>query len=995
MEYRASAEYKSPRCPLRQQGARVKDELLKYAPLFTGLNEGEREAVSNGFSQGQIAAGGTLFQTGDTADGLYLIGAGFVRMTTESGQVLATLGPGSILGDTALFRGGTHDVTATAVSPVNYWMLSDRTLRKLVLEQPQIGIKLGQNAGGQIVQMEEYLSHRLARTQELKSLPPHTLQAVAQQLRPRILGPMEPLYRAGDPPSGLYVLESGSIELQPEEGIAIGGQRRVGAGALLGGLSLIANKPHAEQAVALEETMVWALSPESFHAVNSRHPGLRRSLGRALIGPLNRADQAQAVNRMQQMPLFAAVPPNIVQALTQRMAMRHVPAGDRVYRVGELGDALYFVETGEIELTAENASGVIEEKARISGGGFFGEMSVLTGQIRTEDATATRNSNLWILAKQELDAISAQQPALARALSQAVATRLAAGAAPAVDEARFRNFELLAGLSAGELRAVAEVLHPTRFRAGETIFRMNAPAETLYLIERGQVRIQPISGGSYLLGPGDEFGERALLSNQPHNAAAIAETDLDVWALSKTDFAMLMSKQPGLAINISRILSLRTGQGAPGAPPSAGAAPSPGGRPPGAEAGPAPSGPGRGAQPGYGQPGYGQPGYGQQTGYGQQAGYGQQPGYGQAGAWQGGAQEPAAQGRPGGQAAWGAQPGDRTAPGWDEGRGRPPAQEYTGYDEYAPQPVQQPASRRGFGVWFSELTPFGKLRFILLIILLLWLLVAIPWAVLRLLDLAMGTQSTVEAAAPEALSAAYRMGSYNLAEQDADLAAALLAVDAAAAPAPTFTPAPTPTPPGGGFIQTVAVVEAAPVQGVEYTTELVGSAGPASTGVVAAAAAPAPAAAAPPPAPEAPPAPAAPSRNLDSRLPALGVTVEDAPAQPGQQYWRITEVRFADERESEGKHHIYVDVLDENGVRIVGHPVTVFWGDGNHTGPIEDKPAPEFGFNYQMYASGYAYSVKAEGLPSDLLKGAGMGDVQNRFKGIHTSYYIVFQRATR
>ena len=90
-----------------------------------------------------------------------------------------------------------------------------------------------------------------------------------------------------------------------------------------------------------------------------------------------------------------------------------------------------------------------------------------------------------------------------------------------------------------------------------------------------------------------------------------------------------------------------------------------------------------------------------------------------------------------------------------------------------------------------------------------------------------------------------------------------------------------------------------------------------------------------------------------------------------------------------------MDVIDENGMRVAGQPVTVFWGDGTYTNPLEDKPAPDFGFNYQMYASGYAYNVKVEGLPSDVARGAGMGDIANRFKGIHVAYYFVFQRATK
>ena len=128
---------------------------------------------------------------------------------------------------------------------------------------------------------------------------------------------------------------------------------------------------------------------------------------------------------------------------------------------------------------------------------------------------------------------------------------------------------------------------------------------------------------------------------------------------------------------------------------------------------------------------------------------------------------------------------------------------------------------------------------------------------------------------------------------------------------------------------------------------------------------------------------------------AVGLHVEDAQVAPGQQYWRLIEARWEDEQQAGGKHHIYVDVLDENGNRIVGQPVTVFWGDGNYTAPLEDKPAPDLGFNYQMYASGYAYNVKIEGLPSDIVRGAGMGDLANRFKGIHVAYYFIYQKAIK
>ncbi|OUC05075.1 hypothetical protein RY27_29470 [Litorilinea aerophila] len=79
----------------------------------------------------------------------------------------------------------------------------------------------------------------------------------------------------------------------------------------------------------------------------------------------------------------------------------------------------------------------------------------------------------------------------------------------------------------------------------------------------------------------------------------------------------------------------------------------------------------------------------------------------------------------------------------------------------------------------------------------------------------------------------------------------------------------------------------------------------------------------------------------------------------------------------------------------MGQPVTVYWGDGSYTAPTEDKNPPDYAFNFQMYAAGNAYNVKVEGAPSDILVGAGMGDLTRPRYGIHTSFLLTFQRVTR
>jgi cAMP-dependent protein kinase regulator len=872
----------------------LKEELIQYAPLFAGLAPEEQQRLAERFSPQTAKAGTVLFQVGDAADGLYLIGKGFVRIFTAGGATLATLGPGSVLGEDSLYRGAPYDVSAHAASDLEYWKLSDADLRAMILQQPTIGLKLSQNFGSLIAQMQDYLMRQLNRTPELKGLPPHTLQAIADHLEPRKLAAGQALYRAGDAASGLFLIESGRIEIQPESGD--GEREEVGGGRLLGALALLTNKPQTATAIAREDALVWALSAEDFHTIAGRQPGLRRALAHNVSARLSRRDQMQAAMRLAQMPIFAPLPPATIQAIAQRMVLQHVPAGDRVYRAGELGDAMYLVESGEVELTAENAAGVVEEIGRIGADGFFGELSLLTGQIRVEDATAVRNTNLWVLKKADLDELAMQNPAIGKALSQGLAARLSSTENP--EEESLRRFVLFADLSASDLRQIAPLLRPMRYRAGELIYRASAPADKLFLIERGTVRVQTLTGGAYLLGPGESFGERALITEQPHNTTVSADTDVDVWTLSKQDLDMLMNRYPAIAISLTRIITHRLSEAAQipssSVPPSA------------APVGAPVEAPARRRQ----------------------------------------------------QAALGTEPRRR---------------------------------RRSFGEWYASLSPGARIRFILLMLLLLVLLcLSLPFTAMTIINGVGAASRAMASTLNNALDSVSASSRVELASTDLTMAERLRLADAQVPPTPTYTPFPTPTPlptltptptqtplptPTSPPVIAQAFAQAAPAA-VEPVIEAAAEEAAPEEAVVAAAAEVRP-------------------RVLDSRLPALGVTIEDAPVEPGQQYWRLVEVRWEDEQQAGGKHHIYVDVIDENGNRVVGQPVTVFWGDGSYTAPLEDKPAPDYGFNFQMYAAGYAYGVRVEGLPSDVLRGAGLGDLDKRFFGIHVSYYLIFQRTTK
>lgn len=866
-------------------------DLIRHIPLFSILEDEEFALLTQQMEELSLTRREALFRTGEESQALYVLTEGFMNLTTDSGLTMATLGPGSVLGEAEFFRSAPRSLNAVAASDARVTQLSQEQLVAVLAHRPLIGVKLSQVFGENLHQMEQYILDRLIQAPLLHGLSRSALRAVAQAVLPQEVSVQETLYHSGDLPQAIYLVENGSLtctSVGPDQT-----EEKLSAGALLGIAPFLANRPYDHDAVADQVSLVWRLERSDFQQVSNAFPALRRTLSQRSQFTLPERELFNAVIRLTQTPLFGKLSPTILRQIAQHLSPEFIGAGETIYRSGEEADALYLLDEGEVELSTENANSVVQEVGRISPGQHFGDINLLTGHRRSENAAAVRETRLFTLYKSDLERLTAQHNEISVILNQVVAQRLAANT-DSDNSQRFSRFTLFATLSAQELKTVAQRLHPTRYQQGEQILAAGSISEQLYLIEKGQVRLQPYSGSSWVLGPGEAFGEKAVLTEQPQTVSAFAEGETDLWILEKRDLEALIASHPQILTALSQGI-------APIAPPSS-AAQSP-------------------VRPENG------------------------PAYVATAA-------PARQRR----AMAGVQP---------VGEGRRPR-------------------RGGFGSWFSGLSTGARLRFALLILLLIWLLfVTAPAILLRLSgDGLIGDSSNTSSnllAAVTDRGVVLAMSNEELAQLSGQLAMA----DQDVLPTATFTPPPTNT----SVPTQTPTVTSTPTHTPPPTAVPTNTPAP----VVRVFEAPVVVAAAP----TQPPPPQLPPRRWDPRLDQLGVTVEEANVGAGQPYWRLVEVRWEDETESGGKHHIYMEALDENGSRIVGQPVTVFWGSGSDTKVTENKPAPDFAYNYQMYASGAAYSAKVEGLPSDVLHGAGLGDLARRMWNIHVNYILLFQRTVK
>ena len=114
---------------------------------------------------------------------------------------------------------------------------------------------------------------------------------------------------------------------------------------------------------------------------------------------------------------------------------------------------------------------------------------------------------------------------------------------------------------AGELSAALKALAPAGqqrdFRANEVIFSAGDPGDGFYVVEFGRVRISAAVVGDVdrelaAIGPGDFFGEMAVLDEAPRSATARAESDTRTLFLRRQELLNLIERRPPLALTLIR-----------------------------------------------------------------------------------------------------------------------------------------------------------------------------------------------------------------------------------------------------------------------------------------------------------------------------------------------------------------------------------------------------------------------------------------------------------
>jgi len=126
----------------------------------------------------------------------------------------------------------------------------------------------------------------------------------------------------------------------------------------------------------------------------------------------------QTWDLVSKVPFLQTLDPSAITEITHMMRRVEVPSQTAVIRRGKVGDCMYFIAEGEVEVDVEPAP------VRLGVGAFFGELALLGDLIRTANVSTTKDSTLLVLDLADFRTVMAHHSELARAIDAEAKRRL-------------------------------------------------------------------------------------------------------------------------------------------------------------------------------------------------------------------------------------------------------------------------------------------------------------------------------------------------------------------------------------------------------------------------------------------------------------------------------------------------------------------------------------------------------------------------------------------
>ncbi|MFL6537768.1 MAG: cyclic nucleotide-binding domain-containing protein, partial [Chthoniobacterales bacterium] len=267
----------------------------------------------------------------------------------------------------------------------------------------------------------------------------------------------------------------------------------------------------------------------------------------AKVKPRCTAGRAEIISAAELLrdPIFAGIPPKFLLWQQGLVVRRQLRRGDVVCRKGEPGNTAFIIKSGKLEalvtLEGVHAKGGLAGMLRLRKPLVYraqltpedliaGEMACVSGSPRAADLTVVEKAELWEVRRNVLDRLMRLPSQRARFEGEYRDRSL---------NLVLQSIQLFSDLGQELYEEIADFLRKRisflRVTPGQVLFRQGEPANELYLIRLGHIRVgvQQYGGEVRVLtrGPGTIFGEIGLLGLARQDASkSLEQVDREIAA---------------------------------------------------------------------------------------------------------------------------------------------------------------------------------------------------------------------------------------------------------------------------------------------------------------------------------------------------------------------------------------------------------------------------------------------------------------------------------
>jgi CRP-like cAMP-binding protein len=238
-------------------------------------------------------------------------------------------------------------------------------------------------------------------------LPPELYPKAVRMLRLLRGGDGELVVREGDPGSAFYFVASGEVRVFAAAGAAPAVERtHLHEGALFGELALVTEQPRTASVQVVGQADLLEIRRGAVAELVAVVPDLAERLQRF-------ARERLLKNLLATSPLFEPFDPQQQMDLVRRFEGIEVPLGTVVIREGDVGQGLFVILLGEVEVVrTDDLDGREGAVARLRAGDVFGEMSLLDDRPTSATVRAITPATLLFLGRDYFQRLVAALPAL-------------------------------------------------------------------------------------------------------------------------------------------------------------------------------------------------------------------------------------------------------------------------------------------------------------------------------------------------------------------------------------------------------------------------------------------------------------------------------------------------------------------------------------------------------------------------------------------------------